>query len=497
MKLKRLLIFAALVAAVAAGCRRDNKNTDPDPVVVTPPKPFAITEDFESGVKAGYDVDNVISTTGSWSLDGALLGTDPSDTKDGKKSVRIQGTTNNVKRNGIITMNYDVHHLTSISVKSALTNFSDKARGATATLKAYWELQQSTDGGKTFTKIGATVQCDTILKAIKFEIKDTIATRFRIVNTSDLNGTSKVRINIDDIEFDGLGNPGITIGTPDTGGADTTATSTPTGARPVVLGGADVPPTTGDNSNLLFGNPSGAQTSLAMGDNYLIDQGYYVESYNATRGEPNWVSWHLDVTNTTNATGRLDNFAAWSALPSTFYAVQSNSFSGSGFDRGHNCPSADRTSSVAANGATFLMTNMIPQAPYNNQQTWNNLESYLRVQTVQGNEVYIIMGSYGKGGIGSVSATAVETINGGHVTVPSNVWKIAVIIPTGNGDLSRVAAGTRVLAVNTPNINTVSSDWTKYIVTVRDIEKATGYNLLSALPQNVQDAVEAVKDPGN
>jgi endonuclease G len=81
--------------------------------------------------------------------------------------------------------------------------------------------------------------------------------------------------------------------------------------------------------------------------------------------------------------------------------------------------------------------------------------------------------------------------------VPSNVWKIAVIIPTGNGDLSRVAAGTRVLAVNTPNINTVSSDWTKYIVTVRDIEKATGYNLLSALPQNVQDAVEAVKDPGN
>ncbi|WP_255412675.1 DNA/RNA non-specific endonuclease [Chitinophaga sp. S165] len=38
-------------------------------------------------------------------------------------------------------------------------------------------------------------------------------------------------------------------------------------------------------------------------------------------------------------------------------------------DRGHNCPSADRTSTTA-NSSTFLMTNMIPQAPQNNQQTW-------------------------------------------------------------------------------------------------------------------------------
>jgi endonuclease G len=348
----------------------------------------------------------------------------------------------------------------------------------------------STDGGTTFTQLGKDIsETSTTLVADSFKVTTTTKIRFRIQKT----GTT--RINIDDIAFTGAGDPGIIVGTPDTNPVDTTGTSAPAGARPVVIG-ADAPPATGDNSNLLFGNPSNAQTSLAMGDNYLIDQGYYVESYNATRGEPNWVSWHLDNTNTTNATGRLDNFAAWSGLPTSFYAVQSTSYSGSGFDRGHNCPSADRTSSVNANGATFLMTNMIPQAPQNNQQTWNNLEGYLRAQTVEGNEVYIIMGSYGKGGIGSIGTTAVETINGGKVTVPSNVWKIAVILPVGNGDISRVSATTRVIAVNTPNINSISTDWTKYIVTVRDIEKATGYNLLSALPQSVQDAVETEKDAG-
>jgi endonuclease G len=140
------------------------------------------------------------------------------------------------------------------------------------------------------------------------------------------------------------------------------------------------------------------------------------------------------------------------------------------------------------------MTNMIPQAPQNNQQTWGNLENYLRTQVTAGNEVYIIMGSYGTGGTGSVGTA--NTVDAGHVNVPSNVWKVAVIIPVGNGDLSRVTTATRVIAVNTPNINTINSDWTKYIVTVKDIETATGYSLLTALPSNVRTALEAEKDSG-
>ena len=102
------------------------------------------------------------------------------------------------------------------------------------------------------------------------------------------------------------------------------------------------------------------------------------------------------------------------------------------------------------------MTNMVPQAPQNNQQTWANFENYLREQVVAGNEIYIIMGSYGTGGTGSNGQA--NTVNSGHVTVPSNVWKVAVILPAGDNDIGRVTGSTRVIAINTPNINSINSD---------------------------------------
>ena len=61
---------------------------------------------------------------------------------------------------------------------------------------------------------------------------------------------------------------------------------------------------------------------------------------------------------------------------------------------------ADRTTDLDDNSATFLMTNMIPQAGNNNQRTWSGLEEWTRAQVKQGQEVYVLMGSYGKGGTG-------------------------------------------------------------------------------------------------
>ncbi|AYL95586.1 DNA/RNA non-specific endonuclease [Mucilaginibacter celer] len=477
MKINNLLIGLGLTLTFA-GCSKDLKTTPTPPksgdtTVTTPPAPvpYTITEDLENGSKTAYAAADVSLGTGSWNFDNALVGNLAADLKNGSKSIRM--------KNGAITMNFDIKGLTTLYFKHGKYG-TDAASNL--------QVLMSTDGGATYTQVGSDIpDNNTVLVTDSFKVS-AAKVRFQIKNTTTN------RVNIDDIIFKGTGDPGITIGTPDTGGSDTTGTSNSTTPRDVTAG-ADAQPTTGDNSNLLFGNPSNATATLATMDNYLIDQKYYVESYNATKGEPNWVSWHLDGTNTTNATGRLDNFAGWSGLPTGWYQVESNSYSGSGFDRGHNCPSADRTSSTNANSATFLMTNMIPQAPQNNQQTWANLENYLREQVVAGNEVYIIMGSYGTGGTGSKGAAT--TINNGHVNVPANVWKVAVIIPKGDGDVARVTASTRVIAVNTPNINTIDGDWTKYITTVKSIETATGYTLLSSLPAAVRTALETKVDNGS
>ena len=118
------------------------------------------------------------------------------------------------------------------------------------------------------------------------------------------------------------------------------------------------PPVSGDNDNILLGNPINAPADPAYPENYFKDNTYYKLAYSSSRGIPVWVSWHLQKEDQGSAP-RQDDFRADVNLPSPWYQVQGTSYSGSGFDRGHNCPSADRTGTITANSSTFLMTNMI------------------------------------------------------------------------------------------------------------------------------------------
>jgi endonuclease G len=251
--------------------------------------------------------------------------------------------------------------------------------------------------------------------------------------------------------------------------------------------------TSTDNDNMGLGNPSGATTSTSNSTNYLMVKPQYDLSYNNSKHEPNWVSWHLGASDL-GSTPRQDDFRADTTLPSGWYQVTATEFSGSGFDRGHMCPSGDRTSSVTNNSATFLMTNMIPQAPNNNEITWESLEAYARSLVSAGNELYIISGGYGSGGTGS---NGYMTTVGNGVVVPAKTWKVIVVLPNGNNDISRITTSTRVIAVLMPNDQTTSSHpWGYYRVSVDSIESLTGYNFLSSVPSTVQNVIEANVDNG-
>lgn len=261
--------------------------------------------------------------------------------------------------------------------------------------------------------------------------------------------------------------------------------TTPRNVRGTPRAGTDAQPATGENSNLFLGNPSNAQSAVVFNTNYLIDLKYYTISYDSDKGIPNWVSWYLDRNSIAQNVSRQDNFAGYSGLPSNWYTVLTTSYTNSGFDRGHNCPSADRLSSLEANSAVFLMVNMIPQAPRNNQGVWNNFENYLRTRVNQGNEIYVIMGSYGRGGTGSNGAAF--SIDQGRVAVPSNVYKIAVILPVGTNDLRRIENGeAEIIAIDTPNLNTVGTNWQDFRVNIMQLENATGYTFLSQLSAQSQ-----------
>lgn len=257
-----------------------------------------------------------------------------------------------------------------------------------------------------------------------------------------------------------------------------------------------------ENTPLYFGNPSDASGNFEaedVGQNYLMEKAQFSLSYNSETLNPVWVAWHLCAADLGEA-DRSDSFRPDAELPEGWYAVRKNDykFPYYGFDRGHICPSADRTATKEDNSATFLMTNMVPQSPDNNRIVWVALEKYERELVLQGNEAYIFAGPYGKGGTGDkgyFEEISVTQKDGSElsITVPSHTWKIILFMPAGEDDLNRVAAEARVIAVCVPNEKGCGKNgsWEQYLCSVNYIEEITGFDFFEMLPDELEEEFES------
>ncbi len=241
-----------------------------------------------------------------------------------------------------------------------------------------------------------------------------------------------------------------------------------------------------DSPHLLLGNPSGA--TIFNAKNYLISRPQYALSYNRDKGIPNWASWQLNQ----NWLGQLPRppFAPDASLPSGWYQVQPRDYTGTGFDRGHLIPAADRNRSETDSKSVFLMTNILPQAPDNNQGPWERLESYCRELARQGKELYIIAGGYGEGGIGLKGKRT--AIAAGKITVPDQLWKIVVVMDRPGLGVESLKTETPVIAVIMPNQQGIKEmAWKSYRTSIDAIEQLTGYDFLTTVPEPIQSVLEA------
>jgi endonuclease G len=267
---------------------------------------------------------------------------------------------------------------------------------------------------------------------------------------------------------------------------------------------ADVPPEAGpaaeiqaDRSiHLALGNPSG-ETDDSVPNNFLMRKQYYALAYNNSKGTPNWVSWCLQKSDLGPAPRA--QFYPDPDLPRSFKHVVPHDYSESGFDRGHMCPSGDRTSSPEAVNATFAMTNIIPQAPNVNQKAWADLEDYCRDIVKKHHSVlYIVSGPEGRGGEGSMGPA--ETIAHGKVTVPAKCWKVVAVVDGGAGgaggpeDVAKIGPRTRLIGVIMPNEQSVGHGWAKFRVSVQEVETLTGYRFFDRVPADAIDPLKAKVD---
>ncbi len=211
--------------------------------------------------------------------------------------------------------------------------------------------------------------------------------------------------------------------------------------------------------NLLFvllsyvpvGVPNISGASTVSTTNYLAVKKGYVMSYNGVEGRANWVGWTLKSSDV-GPVDRSNRFREDLDLPRGFKRVDDDDYRESGYDRGHLCNSEDRTSSVALNEETFLMSNMLPQTPELNRGPFKFLEAYCRKLVLKKGQSLLIY----SGGIGAKGRLA------SGVPIPMYVWK-AVYSPT------------EVFYVLFPNERTLSKNWNQYRVSKDRLEKMTGF----------------------
>lgn len=228
-----------------------------------------------------------------------------------------------------------------------------------------------------------------------------------------------------------------------------------------LTGPADAaPPVVGDvalnqSRHVSLGIPIGNDRSTVV-----VSRAQYALGWDFVRRGPAWVGWELTKkqlgTVKRSNVFRIDHDLEEYLSKIKRGSVKPDEYKGSCLDRGHQVASADRTALLSDNQATFMMSNVVPQAAYMNRVTWASLEQFLRdIVLYQNKELSIYSGTvYGPSqGIGTSH----------DIQVPTKNFKLIVIKPAG------VPAGLknmRLLVVDVPNLTSKNSD------PVRDYQQA-------------------------
>lgn len=259
-----------------------------------------------------------------------------------------------------------------------------------------------------------------------------------------------------------------------------------------------------DNGDTYKSVPKWMELPAVTGDNQFVihtvlENGKYYRnfslSYNKDAHEAEWVAYPLNDWYTSGP--RSDSWAYDPFIDSAFQPDLSSGYSASGYDRGHQIPSADRARSLAFNSQTFYYSNITPQNHEFNGGLWAKLEEKVRKWSSSSTKrensmVYYIDTLY------VVTGCILPASGGKSVTDKAN--KVQVIVPDGyfkallkysssgttNGGY--MAAGIWLENRNYTEANTDMLLKQK-MVSIEELEKKTGLKFFTNLEEKVSATV--------
>ncbi len=198
----------------------------------------------------------------------------------------------------------------------------------------------------------------------------------------------------------------------------------------------------------------------------------FTVSYNAETKIPDWVAWTLTPERFEEVVSRYDKFLP---DPEVEEPVTTEDYRQSGYDRGHLCPAADNKWDEQAMRESFYMTNVCPQDHNLNRGDWKELEEACRDWAVENGRLYVVAGPI-------LYRGQHRRIGQSRVVVPEAFYKV-VFCPEplkAIGFIYKNKSGNRPLDA--------------YVNSIDEVERITGIDFFPALPDSVEDVVEAVCD---
>lgn len=204
----------------------------------------------------------------------------------------------------------------------------------------------------------------------------------------------------------------------------------------------------------------------------LLQRVGYTVSYNPEMRIPNWVAWYLTPQRLEGAASRKGHpFQADEDIPAP--RVDTYDYMRSGYDRGHMCPAADNKWDAEAMRESFLFTNICPQNHNLNAGDWNEMEMQCRAWAKTWDGIYIVCGPL-------LYRRQHKRIGEHKVVVPEAFFKVVLCLkgtPKAIGFIYKNEKGNRPKG--------------DYVNTIDEVERLTGFDFFSALPDSLENKIEA------
>jgi endonuclease G len=217
---------------------------------------------------------------------------------------------------------------------------------------------------------------------------------------------------------------------------------------------------------------------LEVGDEVVVHAGHMLV-YSEKHEQPKWTA-HIAAPDLIKGNlARIDSFLP-DPLVKTGTAVTADYWN-SGYDRGHLVPSADMRWNLEALQGTYLYSNISPQKPELNRETWADLEDWCRrYVNFSKRRVFVVTGPVLRDGL----PTMQKADRKNEVSIPELFWKVIADL---DGDKPQaIAFVMRNTKLDGPPIG--------YAVTVDSVETLTGLDFFPALDDAVENRIEAMRE---